>query len=100
MTGIQQWAAPSLEQAIEIAQGLLPREFETWDEVPGDTLTDAVTLLPTPTASDSHGSGEWGEGGLNLPTLVRSIGADTSPQSYDGSTSSETPPSPPTIEAA
>jgi len=26
--------SPSLEQAIEIAQGVLPREFETWDGLP------------------------------------------------------------------
>lgn len=35
MTGIDHWTAPSLEQAIELAQGILPREFESWDEVPG-----------------------------------------------------------------
>jgi len=31
----RQWAAPSLEQAIELSQGELPREFNTWDEIPG-----------------------------------------------------------------
>jgi hypothetical protein len=35
MTDIQQWTAPSLEQAIELSQGVLPREFDSWDEVPG-----------------------------------------------------------------
>ena len=29
------WSAPSLAQAVEIAQGTLPREFHGWDEVPG-----------------------------------------------------------------
>lgn len=31
----QQWCAPQIEQALEIARGELPREFEDWDEVPG-----------------------------------------------------------------
>lgn len=31
----QQWSAPSLAQAVELADGILPREFRTWDEVPG-----------------------------------------------------------------
>lgn len=31
----QQWPAPSLEQAIELSQGVLPPEFKNWDEVPG-----------------------------------------------------------------
>lgn len=35
MVEIRQWSAPSLEQAVEIAQGILPREFRSWDEVPG-----------------------------------------------------------------
>lgn len=29
------WSAPSLEQAVEFAQGVLPREYESWDEVQG-----------------------------------------------------------------
>lgn len=35
MVDNQQWSAPSLEQALEISQGILPREFNSWDEVPG-----------------------------------------------------------------
>lgn len=31
----KQWSAPSLEQALELSQGKLPREFQSWDEVPG-----------------------------------------------------------------
>lgn len=31
----QQWSAPTLAQAVELARGELPREFESWDEVPG-----------------------------------------------------------------
>jgi hypothetical protein len=29
------WSAPSLEQALEIAAGTLPREYQSWDEVQG-----------------------------------------------------------------
>lgn len=52
MVEIDQWSAPSLEQAIEIANGVLPREFKSWDEVPGRSgngaPTDQMPLLPTP----------------------------------------------------
>ena len=64
----QQWTHPALEQAIEIAQGILPREFRSWDEVPGRS-----GLLPTPRCSDGpkgspnqHGS----SGDLMLPSAV------------------------------
>jgi hypothetical protein len=41
-----------LEQAIELAQGILPREFESWDEV-------SASYLPTPAARDGKdGTGE------------------------------------------
>src|SRR5581483_5726033 len=46
------WSAPGLEQAIEIAQGILPREFDSWAEVPG-----ASGLLPTPCATDGTKGG-------------------------------------------
>lgn len=29
------WSAPSLAQAVELAQGILPREYESWDEIQG-----------------------------------------------------------------
>jgi DNA (cytosine-5)-methyltransferase 1 len=35
MVESEQWSAPHIEQALEIARGELPREFESWDEVPG-----------------------------------------------------------------
>lgn len=31
----QHWCAPQLEQALELMQGRLPREYENWDEVQG-----------------------------------------------------------------
>ncbi len=60
MTGVRQWAAPSLEQALELASGRLPHELRSWDEVPGwsqtmrpdsDATGEPPPLLPTPTAS-------------------------------------------------
>jgi len=48
MVDYRQWSAPGLEQALEIARGELPREFESWDEVPGASRPD---LLPTPRAT-------------------------------------------------
>lgn len=60
MVDVQQWAAPSLEQALELAEGILPREFESWDEVPG-----------------------W------MRNLDPSTGASTDPQSQSGNTSSD-----------
>lgn len=42
------WAAPSLMQAIELALGVLPREYKSWDEVQGWHKD----LLPTPVAHD------------------------------------------------
>jgi hypothetical protein len=38
-------SSPSLEQALEIADGVLPRELESWDEAPASWVP-----LPTPTA--------------------------------------------------
>lgn len=49
--------APALEQALELAAGDLPREFESWDEVPGRSR-----VLPTPTTSDARGPSPNHEG--------------------------------------
>lgn len=38
-------SAPSLEQAIGIAEGQLPREFETWDELPASWHGDRTKPL-------------------------------------------------------
>jgi DNA (cytosine-5)-methyltransferase 1 len=46
------WSAPSLAQAVELAQGILPREYESWDEVQGWH----GKALPTPTVADSRGA--------------------------------------------
>jgi hypothetical protein len=51
----RQWSGLSLAQAVEVASGILPREFESWDEVPGTlgrTMRGEEPLLPTPAAQE------------------------------------------------
>lgn len=48
-------SAPSLGQAVEIAAGVLPHEFESFEELPPSWQPGR--LLPTPTAMDSEASG-------------------------------------------
>jgi len=53
------------------------------------SLPQMVTdLLPTPRSSDQFGSGQHGEGGLDLRTTVASLGDATDPPSSDTSESS------------
>jgi hypothetical protein len=53
----QQWSGVSLGQALEIAAGRLPREFQNWEEVPGELGRLArEQLLPTPVVTDSYGT--------------------------------------------
>jgi hypothetical protein len=58
----------ALAQAVEVASGVLPREFESWDEMP----PMAKRLWPTPTSRDHRGgqAGRVGDparhGGWNL----------------------------------
>lgn len=33
------WSAPGLAQAVEFAEGILPREYQSWDEVQGNQAT-------------------------------------------------------------
>lgn len=44
----------ALNQAIELMQGILPGEFESWDEVPPgyQSARGGQVMLPTPTVSD------------------------------------------------
>jgi hypothetical protein len=79
-----QWSAPSLEQALELARGELPREYRSWDEVKGRSR-----LLPTPTASDGTGGAghTTAEGSPNLRTTVAQLwtGEPSDPRSSAGS---------------
>lgn len=34
------WSAPGLAQAVEFAEGILPREYQSWDEVQGNQVQD------------------------------------------------------------
>jgi DNA-cytosine methyltransferase len=56
LTADGQWSAPSLEQAVELAKGELPREYESWDEVRGRSA--GMQMFPTPTArlGEEHGT--------------------------------------------
>jgi len=62
-----QWSAPGLEQVAELASGILPREFETEEEIPGRSK-----LLPTPKSSDERRGGgvDHGDGGPSLPGAI------------------------------
>jgi hypothetical protein len=48
-----QWSSVSLAQATELAQGILPREFKSWDEVPGSL--GASTKPPSSAGKRSSG---------------------------------------------
>lgn len=88
MVDQRQWAAPVLEQAIEMARGILPREFRSWDEVPGRSQ-----LLPPPRTTDSHGAGTHGEGGPDLRTAMTLLPTPTSQAAKHGTlTPSENTP--------
>jgi hypothetical protein len=88
----QQWSAVSLEQALEIAEGILPREFESWEEVPGwmqelNPSTGASTEQRSEsgnTCSDEQLPGQLTIGDALSPTS--SSGCSASPT--DGSPSS------------
>ena len=69
----------ALNQAIELMQGKLPSEFESWDEVP-DGYKDAgggLTMLPTPTVSDTFTdnlkSTQQKEGSMHSVTLPQAV---------------------------
>lgn len=59
-------SGPSLMQAVELAQGIIPREFDTYEDMPPSWRAASVPLLPTPRSNDSTGAGIRGEGGINL----------------------------------
>lgn len=51
MVDADQWSAPSLAQVVELVQGILPREFRSWEEVPGHSRRFA----PSPPRPDTKG---------------------------------------------
>lgn len=102
LTADGQWSAPSLAQALELAGGELPREYESWDEVRGwhaDLAPDADLLLPTPNPfhlENTETPDEWlarraevqertgTRHGPALPVIAQSV-AEGSPLVQDGS---------------
>jgi len=61
-------SSPSLDQALEIARGEMPRELDSWDEAPA-----SWRLLPTPRATDGTKGGpnqRGSAGDLMLPSAV------------------------------
>jgi len=66
----------ALNQAIELMQGQLPAEFESWDEVP-DGYKDAHVNLPTPTVSDTFTdnlkSSQQKPGSMHSVTLPQAV---------------------------
>jgi hypothetical protein len=84
----RQWTHPALEQAIEIAQGILPREFRSWDEVPGRSRPTTDGLLPTPVTQPSTGNGHarnLGKEVQMLPSPRASDGRNGSPNQHGSS---------------
>lgn len=67
----QQWSAPSLEQVSEMVQGILPREFHSWDEVPGRS----AQMQPTPLSRDAKGvmPGANRQGSAGLEATIKDL---------------------------
>ena len=67
-------SAPSLEQAAELVEGILPRELESLDEVPASW----ARLWPTPRASDGdHGGRVTERKSREAGNLVEAVAART-----------------------
>jgi hypothetical protein len=48
------WSAPSLAQVVELSMGMLPREYDSWEQVPPGAM-DVADRWPTPNAADGQG---------------------------------------------
>jgi hypothetical protein len=71
-TAVWSRSAPSLEQAVELTEGMLPREIDSLEEVPESW----GRLWPTPTANDWKNAGyQKGKDGATFPTLPGAVGA-------------------------
>jgi hypothetical protein len=101
-------SGPSLGQAVEIAAGTLPPEFDSWEELPPSW---SPPLLPTPESSDASGgrvSSEMGgtrpsgaKRAITLGTAVRHqlLPTPTGRESKGGHTPTERPARPDTGRA-
>jgi hypothetical protein len=69
----------ALNQALELIAGILPVEFDSWDEVPNNyrNLENAFPKLPTPTVSDTFTSNlkssQQKEGSMHSVTLPQAV---------------------------
>jgi DNA (cytosine-5)-methyltransferase 1 len=67
----------ALNQALELASGILPSEFESWDEVPNNYQSFRPNLMPTPTVSDQYtgslSSTQQSEGSMHSVTLAQVV---------------------------
>lgn len=77
----QQWSAPGLEQVVELASGILPREFVSADELPGQ-----ARQWPTPTQRDHKDGSAKACGSVPVNALLgREIHQWPTPASDTGS---------------
>ncbi|WP_431935821.1 DNA cytosine methyltransferase [Micromonospora sp. RP3T] len=80
-------SSPSIDQALEIARGELPRELRSWDEAPPSWLPDgdsAAPLLPTPRASDTGTPGRRASEGFSPPLSQVIFELLPTPRASDG----------------
>jgi hypothetical protein len=67
----------ALNQALELASGILPPEFESWDEVPNNYQSFRPNLMPTPTVSDQYtgslSSTQQSDGSMHSVTLAQVV---------------------------
>jgi len=76
---MQQWSAPQLEQAVELTAGILPREYESFDELP----PVARRMWPTPLSSDGEKGGPGARHGSGTPSLPQAVTLWPTPQAHD-----------------
>lgn len=64
----QHWSAPALEQAVELSSGILPREYQSLDELP----PVAQAMWSTPVAHNQHERmTKYAQGGTPLTKQVQ-----------------------------
>lgn len=80
MVDAKQWSAPSLAQAVELAQGILPREFKSWDEVPGWSQSFRPDPPEVPQGPVTVATGDAG----GQPTLFGTADPDGVQRSVEG----------------
>jgi hypothetical protein len=67
------WSAPSLGQVVEIADGTLPREYDSWEQVPKGALDAAQKLGKWPTPHGMPKPGQHRRPGPSGNELGRAV---------------------------